>query len=65
VEDTVELAVQVNGKTRGKVTVRRDATEDEVVKAATAAPSIRKFLDGKTVKKVILVPNRLLNLVLQ
>ena len=65
VEDTVELAVQVNGKTRGKVTVRRDATEDEAVKAAYAEPSIRKFVEGKTVKKVILVPNRLLNLVVQ
>ena len=65
VEDTVELAVQVNGKTRGKVTLRRDATEDEAVGAASAEPSIRKFLDGKTVRKVILVPNRLLNLVVE
>jgi leucyl-tRNA synthetase len=65
VEDTVELAVQVNGKTRGKVTVRRDATEEEAVAAAYAEPSIRKFIDGKTVRKTILVPNRLLNVVVQ
>ena len=64
VEDTVELAVQVNGKTRGKVTVRRDATEAEAVAAVSAEPSIAKFLDGKTVRKTILVPNRLVNLVL-
>ncbi len=63
VEETVELAVQVNGKTRGKVTVRRDATEEEAVAAANAEAAIRRFLDGKSVKKVILVPNRLLNLV--
>ncbi len=63
VEDTVEIAVQVNGKTRGKVTVRRDASEDEAVSAARADASIRKFLDGKAVRKVILVRNRLLNLV--
>jgi leucyl-tRNA synthetase len=65
VEDRVELAVQVNGKTRGKVSLRRDATDDEAVAAAQAEPSIRKFLDGKAVKKVILVPNRLLNVVVQ
>jgi leucyl-tRNA synthetase len=65
VEDTVELAVQVNGKTRGKVTVRRDATEAEAVAAVKAEPSIAKFLDGKTVRKTILVPNRLVNLVVQ
>ena len=45
VEDTVELAVQVNGKTRGKVTVRRDATEDEAVKAAYAG-RVREILDA-------------------
>jgi leucyl-tRNA synthetase len=65
VEDTVELAVQVNGKTRGKVTVRRDAAEEEAVAAAGTEPSIARFLDGKTVRKTILVPNRLLNLVLE
>ncbi len=65
VEDTVELAVQVGGKTRGKVTVRRDASEAEAVAAASAEPSVRRFLDGKTVRKTILVPNRLLNLVVQ
>jgi leucyl-tRNA synthetase len=64
VEDTVELAVQVNGKTRGKVTVRRDATEREVMDAARAEPGINKFLVGKMVR-VILVPNRLLNMVVQ
>jgi leucyl-tRNA synthetase len=65
VEDTVELAVQVNGKTRGKVTLRRGATEEEAVRAASADPSVRKFVEGKTVEKVILVPNRLVNLVLR
>jgi leucyl-tRNA synthetase len=65
VEDTVEVAVQVNGKTRGKVTVRRGAGEEEAMAAAAAEPAIWKFLDGKTMKKVILVPNRLLNVVLQ
>jgi leucyl-tRNA synthetase len=65
VEETVELAVQVNGKTRGKVTVRRGASEEEAVAAARAEPSIARFLAGKMVGKTILVANRLLNLVLQ
>ncbi|HET8622969.1 MAG TPA: leucine--tRNA ligase, partial [Gemmatimonadales bacterium] len=65
VEDTVEIAVQVNGKTRGKVMLGRDAGEEEAVSAAEGEPSIRKFLDGKTVRKIVLVPNRLLNLVVE
>jgi leucyl-tRNA synthetase len=66
VEDTVELAVQVNGKTRGKVMVRRDAGVREAVAAAYQDPTIRKYLkDEMVVAKEILVPNRLLNLVVR
>jgi leucyl-tRNA synthetase len=66
VEDTVELAVQVNGKTRGKVMVRRDAGVREAVAAAYQDPTIRKYLkDEVVVAKEILVPNRLLNLVVR
>jgi len=53
----------VGGKTRGRVTVARNATEAVVVEAARAEPQIAKFLDGKSVQKVVYVPNRLLNLV--
>ncbi len=63
VEDQVEVAVQVNGKTRSKVTVPRDAAQDVVVAAALADPAVRRFTDGKEVRKVVYVPNRLLNLV--
>jgi leucyl-tRNA synthetase len=63
VEHMVELVVQVNGKTRSKVHVRRDAAEDEVATAALADETVRRFLDGKQPRKRILVPNRLLNLV--
>ena len=63
VDDTAEVAVQVGGKTRGRVTVARNAAEAVVVEAARAEPQIAKFLDGKSVQKVIYVPNRLLNLV--
>ncbi|HMS01862.1 MAG TPA: leucine--tRNA ligase [Gemmatimonadaceae bacterium] len=62
VEDTVEVAVQVQGKTRGRVSVAKEATQDDVVAAAMADASIAKFVTG-TPKKIIYVPGRLLNLV--
>jgi leucyl-tRNA synthetase len=61
-EDLVEMAVQVNGKTRGRVQVTRDATEDAALAAALAIPSIAKFVIGPP-KKVIFVRGRLLNVV--
>ncbi len=63
VEDQVEVAVQVNGKTRGKVTVPRDAEQGAVVAAAQQDAAVRRFTEGKEVRKVVYVPNRLLNLV--
>jgi leucyl-tRNA synthetase len=63
VADEVEVAVQVQGKTRGRVRVAVDATQDDVVAAAMADASIAKFVNG-TPTKVIYVKGRLLNLVL-
>jgi leucyl-tRNA synthetase len=63
VEDSVEVVVQVNGKTRSKVVVPRGAAEDAVVAGAQRVPAVRRFTEGKTVRKVVYVPNRLLNLV--
>lgn len=60
--DTIELVVQVGGKTRGKVIVSKDVTQDEALAAAKADPAIGKFITGEP-KKVILVPGRLLNVV--
>ena len=62
-EARVEVPVQVNGKTRGRVSVSRGAAEAEVVEAARKDPAIRRFLDGKEIRKVIYVKDRLLNLV--
>jgi leucyl-tRNA synthetase len=61
-EETVQLAVQVNGKLRGTVTVPRDSGQAEVMSAALAEPGVAKFVTS-TPKKVIFVPGRLLNLV--
>ncbi|HEX7337517.1 MAG TPA: leucine--tRNA ligase [Gemmatimonadales bacterium] len=63
VEDTVEIAVQVSGKTRSRVTVPRGADEKTVVAAAQQDAGVRRFTEGKEVRKVVYVPNRLLNLV--
>ncbi len=63
VEDQVEVVVQVNGKTRSKVQVARDADEETVVAAALRDAAVGRFVEGKTVRKRVYVPNRLLNLV--
>jgi leucyl-tRNA synthetase len=59
----VEVVVQVNGKVRGRVTVSRGATEAQVLEQAMKDESVRKFVDGKPVRKTIYVQDRLLNLV--
>ena len=64
VEDSVEYPVQVNGKVRGRVTVAADADSDAVQAAALAEEKVVAFLDGRTPKKVIVVPGRLVNVVL-
>ncbi len=63
VSDTIELVVQVSGKTRGKLVVSKTITQDEALAAARADASIGKFITGEP-KKVILVPGRLLNVVM-
>jgi leucyl-tRNA synthetase len=55
--------VQVNGKTRGRVSVARDAAEAPVVAAALAEDAVKRFTDGKEIRKKIYVQNRLLNIV--
>jgi leucyl-tRNA synthetase len=59
----VEVVVQVNGRVRGRVTVSRGASEAEVVARAMQDESVRKFVDGKPVRKTIYVQDRLLNFV--
>jgi len=63
VEDNIEVVVQVNGKTRSTVRVRREAGESAVLAAAMADEKTMRHLEGKTIRKRIYVPNRLINLV--
>jgi len=64
VDDTVTVAVQVNGKLRGTLQLAKDAAKDVAEKAALALPEIVRALDGKSPKRVIVVPNRIVNVVL-
>ena len=61
-EDTIEMPVQVNGKTRGKVQVERDAAQDVVLAAAMADAQVAKFVTTAP-RKIIFVPGRMLNIV--
>lgn len=61
--DSLELVVQVNGKLRGKIEVARDADKASIEAAAQAEENVVRFIADKTVRKVIVVPGRLVNIV--
>lgn len=63
VQDTISLAVQVNGKVRGTVEVAADAGQDQVQAAAVQLPNVLKFTEGKKIAKIIFVPGKILNLI--
>lgn len=63
VESTVEIMVQVNGKLRGKFKAAKDSDKDTLEKEALSLDHVQKFLDGKDVKKVIVIPNKIVNIV--
>ena len=61
--DELEIVVQVNGKVRAKMLVAADATKDTLEAAALAESNVQRFIDGLTVRKVIVVPGKLVNVV--
>jgi leucyl-tRNA synthetase len=63
VSDTVAIAVQVNGKLRGEITVPQGADEDTLKHAALALDAVKRQLDGKPPRRMIVVPNRIVNVV--
>ena len=63
IEDEKLIIVQVNGKVRAKLTVAADATKEQVESTGLAEENVAKFIDGKTIRKVIYVPGKLLNIV--
>lgn len=65
VDETVEVAVQVNGKLRGTVTLPMNCENGEALAIAKADEKIQPFIEGKTIVKEIVVPNRIVNLVVK
>lgn len=63
VENTVPMVIQVNGRLRDKLEVPKDISREELEKLALASAKVKIFLDGVTVRKVIVVPGRLVNIV--
>lgn len=63
VEDSVTLPIQVNGKRRAEISVAKTASKDEVEAAALALPALQNFIADKDIKKVIVVPGRIVNIV--
>ncbi|HET7626599.1 MAG TPA: class I tRNA ligase family protein, partial [Verrucomicrobiae bacterium] len=63
VEDTLKIPVQVNGKLRDKIVVPADATQQQIETAAQASEKIKPFIEGKTIRKIIVVPKKLVNIV--
>ena len=63
VEDEKLIIVQVNGKVRAKITLPADASKETIEETAKAQPNVQQFTDGKTIRKVIIVPGKLVNIV--
>ncbi|MEY4194275.1 MAG: hypothetical protein RLZZ226_643 [Pseudomonadota bacterium] len=62
-QETLELVVQVNGKLRGKISVEATAGREQIEAQALADTQVQRFLEGKPVKKLIVVPGKLINIV--
>lgn len=65
VEDEVEMIVQVNGKVRAKIKMAKDTDRNEAQQLALVNEHVKKFTDGKDIKKVIVVPNKIVNIVVK
>ena len=62
-KDLITLVVQVNGKVRDRLEIPAGTSKEETEKSALATPKIQSYLDGKQIRKVIVVPERLVNIV--
>ena len=63
IEENVEMVVQINGKLRDKIVIKIDSTDEEVSAKAQELPTIKKLLEGKQIKKIIVVKNKIVNIV--
>ena len=63
VDEDVTVAVQVNGRVRGEITIARDLAEDEVKEVALGNENVKQHLEGKMIRKVIVVPGKIVSIV--
>jgi leucyl-tRNA synthetase len=63
VDEVVEVAVQVNGKVRGRAMLARDASQEQAVEVALQDDNVRRHLEGKSTRKIVYVPGRIVNLI--
>ncbi|MDQ6656115.1 MAG: hypothetical protein M3Y80_09915, partial [Verrucomicrobiota bacterium] len=63
IEDEVEIVIQVNGKLRDRIIVPLNGTEEQLREAALGSAKIQESLRGKTIRKVVAIPNKLVNFV--
>jgi len=64
VDDKVTIAVQVNGKLRGTLNIAKDSDKETIEQAALMLEGIQTFIEGKDVRKIIVVPNKIVNVVI-
>ncbi len=62
-KSSIEIAIQVNGKIRSKIQVAVDCSKDDIEKTAIEQENVQKFIEGKTIRKVIVIPEKLVNIV--
>ena len=61
--DTIEIVVQVNGKLRGRISCLLMPSKETIEELALADENVQRFVDGKEIRKIIVVPGRLVNIV--
>jgi leucyl-tRNA synthetase len=64
VDDKVTIAVQVNGKLRGTLNIAKDSDKETIEQAALMLEGVQTFIEGKDVRKIIVVPNKIVNVVI-
>tara|TARA_B100000475_G_scaffold161342_1_gene122303 strand:- start:29 stop:673 length:645 start_codon:yes stop_codon:yes gene_type:complete len=62
-QNEIEMVVQINGKLRGKITVTKNSKQKEIENQAVEDEKVKRNLEGKTIKKIIVIPERLVNIV--
>ena len=65
VKDEIQIVVQVNGKLRARIEVPADASREQIEQLAIADANVQRFMEGKTVVKIIVVPGKLVNVVVK